>query len=182
VKLGFVPILVSLLKRADNHTLQLEAAWALTNIASGSSNHTEELIKNAAVSELVHWITHPDDKVKEQCIWAIGNIAADSAKHREYVLALGAMTQILKALSETKQLSMIKLGAWAISCLCYGDQENNYKFTSVDYDDAEVLSNVCFSFTYLCYNAKKGKSKTFLKRIDNCVSTGCVPKLVKLIL
>mgnify|MGYP002386371539 CR=1 FL=1 len=45
IKLGCVPRLVSFLPQAGNPKLQFEAAWALTNIASGNSDQTMVLLQ-----------------------------------------------------------------------------------------------------------------------------------------
>ena len=103
---GAVPRLVQYCQCYDNPALLLEAAWTLTNISSGTSEHTRVVIDNGAVPVFVGLVRCPHAEVREQAVWALGNIAGDSTRCRDLVLSydmpLGLLSNLLGAMGDLR--------------------------------------------------------------------------------
>ncbi|KAL9648622.1 hypothetical protein ABK040_016254 [Willaertia magna] len=118
---GILPTLVQFATLFDNPHLQFESIWLITNIASGSSQHTETVVNSGVVPILIQiLIQSQNEDVIEQTIWALGNIAGDSAKCRDFVLQQGIMQPLLGILQKTPKLSTVRNATWTLSNLFRG--------------------------------------------------------------
>ena len=124
INAGCLPYLVQCLGADDNPKLQFEAAWALTNVASGESRHTNELVKCGAVQPLLRLLGSPSWEIREQAVWALGNVAGDGATLRDYLLNMGAMQALIamlqQLLREAVPMSLIRNTAWTLSNMYRG--------------------------------------------------------------
>ncbi|XP_020941285.1 importin subunit alpha-8 isoform X1 [Sus scrofa] len=95
VEAGLIPRLVQLLRSSLHPCLQFEAAWALTNIASGASELTRAVVEGGAIQPLVELLASSHMSVCEQAVWALGNIAGDGAEFRDIVISSNAIPHLL---------------------------------------------------------------------------------------
>ncbi|CAJ2631731.1 unnamed protein product [Trifolium pratense] len=122
IRAGVVPRFVKFLTREDMPQLQFMAAWTLTNIAAGLSEHTRIVIDHGAVPLLVQLMSSSNDDIKEQTLWALGNIAGDSPSASDHVLNDGALLPLLSLLwnPSTTKKSIWNIAKWAFLNLCRG--------------------------------------------------------------
>jgi importin subunit alpha-1 len=115
---GAVPHLVNLLRRGEsNETLQCEAAWALTNVASSTSLHAQSVIDAGALPLLVDLLHSTFETVRDQAVWALGNLASD---FRDAVIATGCAPRLAEIATTEVSPKLLSRIAWVMENVCRG--------------------------------------------------------------
>ncbi|RVE51586.1 hypothetical protein evm_003718 [Chilo suppressalis] len=183
VEAGVVKPLVEALDRDDCTDLQFEAAWAITNIASGTHDHTMCVIDGGAVPKLVALLAR-GGTVGEQSAWALGNIAGDGAGPRDSVLKSGALQALLPLLTAGTQPAQLRTAVWAYSNFCrnknpmvkfeYVSPALPYISELLEITDQDVLADACWALSYLTDGPNDR-----IEAVQN--TTNLLPRLISLL-
>eukprot|EP00475_Leptophrys_vorax_P025005 TRINITY_DN347_c0_g1_i2.p1 TRINITY_DN347_c0_g1~~TRINITY_DN347_c0_g1_i2.p1 ORF type:complete len:471 (+),score=86.86 TRINITY_DN347_c0_g1_i2:29-1414(+) len=151
IQAGGIPKLAALLCH-DCEEVVFEASWALSNLASGTSQDTQVLVDNNVVPLMVRLMHHPAEKIREQAVWGLGNIAGDCAAFRDIALKHGMMAPLLGILTSSEKLSTLRTATWALSNLCRGEPKPSVELlcpaiaplvTLLCMNDVEVVIDAC---------------------------------------
>jgi hypothetical protein len=118
IEAGMLPILVDCLTKDDQPNLQFEAAWVLTNIASGSSVQTKAVVIAGAIEHFLRLLKSPQQHVCEQAVWALGSIIGDGPQCRDLIIKLGVVEPLLQFINSEKSISFLWNVTWVILNLC----------------------------------------------------------------
>jgi HEAT repeat protein len=168
---GIVPRLLEFLTYSHNETLQYNAAWTITNIASGTTDHTKHIVKLGSIQYFVQLLGSSNAEVREQAVWALGNIAGDSPEFRDLVLNTGGSVQRLLYILDPAQkpkITMVRNATWCVSNFCRGKPRPNFQqilpviptlAKLLMNSDNEVLTDSCWALSYITDDQTEDNAK-----------------------
>lgn len=183
IKMGLVPRCINFLSNFHNPNLQFEAAWALTNVASGTSEQTNAVVKAGGVPKFVALLSSPNSHVAEQAVWALGNIAGDGPNTRDQVLNYNTVAELLALINPNIEITFLRNIVWSLSNLCRNKNPPpcfdkvkpclNAFSQLLHYADTDVLADTCWALSYMTDGSND--------KIQAVVDSGVVDRLVELL-
>ncbi|KAM9952573.1 hypothetical protein ACTFIR_007627 [Dictyostelium discoideum] len=185
---GLVPILHRYLIDETDTSIQYEASWALTNVASGSSEHTNYIVENEIHKSIIDLLSTCNNiDFLEQNIWALGNIIGDSSQHRDSILNEGIVLHLVEILKTHSKKSLVSNISWTISNLCRGTPRPAFRFIKpllpsikslllTWHKEADIVSDTLWALSFLTESTSEEK-----EIFSNVISMGLAEIIIEII-
>ncbi|KAG8907807.1 hypothetical protein FRC01_007560 [Tulasnella sp. 417] len=96
--------------------MKWNAAWAVLDIAGGTSEQTAQVVDAGAIPKLVALSSSPSQDVADNAVWALANIVGDSPSFRDRVAAEGGIDAFVRLLNHSETTRRVQGRAmWAVS-------------------------------------------------------------------
>lgn len=139
-----------------------EAAWIVTNVASGTSEQTAAVVNAGAIKPLIGLCCSGSIKLAEQGMWALANIAGDSAQTRDLLIAndiIPVLFNLCDSDLSSYPKAFLQTLTWLFSNLCRHKTpqvvpEILKKITPalailLNHDDSSVQQDACWALSYI---------------------------------
>jgi hypothetical protein len=180
---GLVPKMIQYVKQLEYPQLQLEATWALTNVASGTTIQCQSIIDKGGIPLFVELLKSNNTGIVEQAVWAIGNISSDCVFYRDNIIRAGGLINLVEATRRLTDEGLIKHCCWALSNLCRGSPLPKYDhirhaipilcqaIAQGKINDKEITADCCWAISY--------HSDSNRNKIQVVVDSGVLPRIVR---
>jgi len=142
--------------------LQYEAAWALTNVLSGSTAQTMVVLGAQALPHFFQLLSSPNEELREQAMWAVGNVTGESSELRNYVIDSRAIDYVLQCINfdalDQVPISLLRVATWTLSNMCRGKPAPDFNKVRgivptlarlIQLNDEDLLTDACWALSYL---------------------------------
>lgn len=180
---GLIPKMIGYVKQMEYPQLQLEATWALTNVASGTTIQCQSIIDKGGIPLFVELLKSSNMGIVEQAIWAIGNISSDCVFYRDTIIRSGGLVNLVEVTKKLTDETLIKHCCWALSNLCRGSPLPKYDnikhaipvlchmIAQGKLNDKEIIADCCWAISY---HSDANKNK-----IQVVVESGVIPRIIR---
>jgi len=117
---GVVPRLLEIMEDSIEPQIQLDAAWCLVTLCSGTPEQTQQVVDCGMIPIFLSALDSAGFKVTQQILWGLGKIAESSAAFRDLIIKEGGVEIIVNVVEDALTLGSKRNGAWALSNLCKG--------------------------------------------------------------